>query len=385
MPAPASVPVALMTCDSEGIVVAANPRCDALFLRPAVGETLETLLGTGAYDRLRHGGTARRQAKRANGTPFTVDVESALSSDGGLVVVLVPLLGARLLDETERFMDVAFEQMPVGMALFNTDGEYVRVNKALCRMLGRSADELLGSRDQEVTHPDDRAADLRGAEKILSGELDTWQCEKRFMRPDGDVVWVQANLFFLRDGDGHPLCWIGQFSDVTAHRRSADELRHVAEHDDLTGLANRRRLIADLDVHLAAAQVYDEQGAVLVLDLDGFKQVNDTLGHVAGDEVLVAVAGALRARVRATDNLARLGGDEFAVILPHVDAEAASSVADVLLQAIRDATPAGVTASCGIALYGPDAPGATDALLAAADRAMYAAKQCGRNAAFLAA
>ncbi|MGH2722601.1 MAG: PAS domain S-box protein [Actinomycetota bacterium] len=96
------------------------------------------------------------------------------------------------------------------MALFNTDGEYVRVNAALCAFLGRTREELIGRRDQEFTHPDDRQSDVDAAWRILRGEIHTWQCEKRFVRPDGGIVWAIANLTFLRDADGNPMTWVGQ-------------------------------------------------------------------------------------------------------------------------------------------------------------------------------
>ena len=122
-----------------------------------------------------------------------------------------------------------------------------------------------------------------------------------------------------------------------------------------------------------------------MLDLDGFKAINDSQGHEAGDQVLVTAPVALRRRLRATDVLGRLGGDEFGVVLSHVDGSNALRVAEQLLAEIRSSTHGVVTASCGIALYGPDRPGSPDALLAAADRAMYVAKARGRDGAVLAA
>ena len=140
--------------------------------------------------------------------------------------------------------------MPIGMALFNTDGEYVRVNAALCALLGRSQDELVGIRDQELTHPDDRQSDVDAAWRILNGELSTWQCEKRFVRPDGSVVWTLASLTFLRDEHGRPLCWVGQFQDVT-------ELRRMASRDPLTDALNRRAF----DIELTRARTPGASGA----------------------------------------------------------------------------------------------------------------------------
>ena len=193
--------------------------------------------------------------------------------------------------------------MPIGVALFNSDGEFVRVNPAMCAMLGRDADELLRTRESELTHPDDRQHDLDAAWRILRGETNNRQAEKRYVRPDGEVVWVLANVTFVRDEHGRPLCWVGQFQDIT-------ELRRLASRDPLTDALNRRAFELELG--------RCSDGALLLLDLDGFKDVNDIHGHEAGDELLRGLAGAITRRLRRDDVLARLGGDEFAVLLPGV-------------------------------------------------------------------
>jgi PAS domain S-box-containing protein len=125
-----------------------------------------------------------------------------------------------LVHEASRYFDIAFDQAPIGMAIFNADGEYVRVNPALCELLGRGDDQLLGRRDQEFTHPDDRQLDVDVAWDILAGRRSTFQRQKRFVRPDGAVVWAIANLTFLRDERGRPLNWVGQFQDITALRHT---------------------------------------------------------------------------------------------------------------------------------------------------------------------
>ena len=200
------------------------------------------------------------------------------------------LCAGALLEESQHYLDFAFERAPIGMAVFDTNGEYVRVNPALCALLGYGAEELLGRRDQELTHPDDRQSDVAAAWRILRGELDSWQTEKRFVAADGAIVWTIASLSFLRDAAGRPLAWLGQFQDITEQKRQAERFEQLAGQDSLTGVANRRRLIAELERRLAHAARHEEQGAVLVLDLDGFKAVNDREGHAHGDRVLIAVA-----------------------------------------------------------------------------------------------
>jgi diguanylate cyclase (GGDEF)-like protein len=161
------------------------------------------------------------------------------------------------------------------------------------------------------------------------------------------------------------------------------ELRLQASQDPLTGLKNRRRFEEDLRSELARSRREDTVGAVLMLDLDNFKQVNDTLGHPAGDRVIADIAGLLRGRTRATDVVARLGGDEFAAVLPRCDLDEAEDVADAIARAIRMNTPPGkaappITASIGIATFGPRTE-SYDAVLSAADNAMYEAKHAGRD------
>jgi diguanylate cyclase (GGDEF)-like protein/PAS domain S-box-containing protein len=322
---------------------------------------------------------ARLGARRADGVPVTVTIEASLDpASGCLFCIAREMAGDDLLEESQRYLDVAFESAPIGMALFDTSGRYVRVNDALCHLLGRRREDLIGRRDQELTHPDDRQSDIDASWRILRGELDTWQTEKRFLHASGEVVWVIANLTFLRDQAGRPLSWLGQFQDITERRQREELLGHLAVHDELTGIANRRGLMQELSDRLVRARRYAESGAVLILDLDGFKDINDQHGHQAGDALLKTVAHALRERLRRSDFLARLGGDEFAVILPHADAGAAAAVAELLLAAVRQAGCAPLSASCGISLYDSRADN-VDAVLDAADHAMYQAKASGRN------
>jgi len=386
------LPLAGLTSDGGGRIRAANARAETLF-RATPGALAGSLLAELFPDEAELdarlavaacGDTVRLHARRRNGVPFSVDLDGERTPAGDMLWVLRELRSAALLRESQRYLDVAFERAPVGMALFNTDGQYVRVNEALCAMLGREPQELIGRRDQELTHPDDRRADVDAAWRVLHGELDTWQCEKRFVARDGSIVWAIASLAFLRDDEGRPLAWLGQFQDITAQKLQSERLEHLAGHDPLTGVANRRRLIAELERRLAHAGRHGERGAVLLLDLDGFKAVNDCDGHASGDRVLTGIAAALERRMRATDLLGRLGGDEFAAVVTHVDAEGARVIARDLLATVRDHADGTITASCGIALYGPDRAGDADLLLAEADRAMYQAKAAGRDRALVA-
>jgi diguanylate cyclase (GGDEF)-like protein len=169
--------------------------------------------------------------------------------------------------------------------------------------------------------------------------------------------------------------------DLRALRETTTRLRHLADHDPLTGLLNRRRFEHELARHLAYGRRYGPDGAALVLDLDRFKPVNDTYGHAAGDRLLARVASVLHERLRATDVVARLGGDEFAVLLPHADRAGAEQVAHSLVETVRaEALAAGtepVTVSVGVVLFTERASLDAEGALAAADLAMYDAKTAG--------
>ncbi len=215
--------------------------------------------------------------------------------------------------------------------------------------------------------------------------MQTSSAEKRYIRADGGVVWVTRTATVVRDSDGVPLHFLDQVQDVTERRRFEHELRHLADHDPLTGLYNRRRFEQELDRQVSEVARYGPRGALLVLDLDHFKYVNDALGHHAGDELILSVAATLRGRLRESDILARLGGDEFAVLLPNVDEGGATRVAGDLVRAIRDEAAVGgsdrrrrVTTSVGVApIRAGDVTG--EELLIAADLAMYDAKEAGRD------
>jgi len=375
----ALLPDAALVAVPKGAVVAVNEGAVELFGAPDLeGRPLKELVPLAPKPGR---GWRPAQARRVNNTPLPVEAWASELGDGRLLYGVRALRESAVLEEALRYFDVAFDRSPIGMAVFNTDGEYVRVNAALSELLGRAPEDLLGRRDQELTHPDDRQADLDAAWEILEGRIDTHQTEKRFMRPDGSVVWALANLTFLRDEAGRGLSWVGQFQDVTARRSQEAELRHLADHDSLTGLLNRRSFERALDQHLARVRRYGVQGALLMIDLDGFKAVNDQHGHGTGDAVLSGVAERLRARLRTSDLLARLGGDEFAALLPAADRAEAEHVAGIAVEVVRDLSPEQgppVTASVGAAVLAE--PELTAHVVQRqADRAMYAAKRAGRD------
>jgi diguanylate cyclase (GGDEF)-like protein/PAS domain S-box-containing protein len=281
----------------------------------------------------------------------------------------------------ERFR-LAFDDAPIGMALVDLEGRFTRVNAALCDLLERSAEELLGRTFQELTAPEDLDLDLEHRHRLAAGEIPHYAMEKRYLAPDGGRIWTQLSVSPLRDADGNPEGYISQIQDIGERRRMQDALQHLADHDMLSGLWNRRRFEEQLRREIAHARRYGASTALLLFDLDGLKHVNDTFGHQCGDQLIRAVSRAVRGRLRETDAVARIGGDEFAILLASVDAAAAIGVARKICATVReldvthDGATFSTTTSVGVAMIEPGVDDA-QALLAAADRAMYAAKAAG--------
>lgn len=211
-------------------------------------------------------------------------------------------------------------------------------------------------------------------------------CQHRIVRPDGDVRTMLVRGAFMQGEDGLPDRFVGTTQDVTGRQEASERLWYLANHDSLSGLFNRRRFIEELGREIAFAKRSGETGAVLMLDLDRFKDVNDSLGHMAGDSLLIRVAEQLRRRVRSTDTLARLGGDEFALVLPGCTVEHAERIAGDVLEALQlhaGVEIAGlerrVTGSIGVATFGPGHDRTPDELVVEADLAMYRAKAGGQG------
>jgi len=302
---------------------------------------------------------------------------------GGVAVVLditTRRLADRLGRDAREHFEQVFERAAIGMGLLDQDGRWVLVNHALCDITGYTPAELIGGRFQDITHPDDVENDARSRAQLLAGEISAFQTEKRYFNAAGETMSAMLSISLVRDREGRPLHFIAQIQDISERKQLEEHLRHLADHDPLTGLRNRRLFEHDLKLQVGRCKRYGEQAALVVIDLDDFKRVNDRHGHKAGDDTLRAVARTLTRRLRVTDLVARLGGDEFAALLPHIDREGAEIVVEDLARVIAacsiDVGPAVIhpSASVGFALLDEHAGSDEDAMVGA-DRAMYEAKR----------
>ncbi len=281
----------------------------------------------------------------------------------------------------------AFENAPIGVALVAIEGEslggFLAVNRAMCTVTGYSEEQLAETSLDAITAPEDRQLDSTQRRRLMRGKFDSYTVEKRFLHHEGHELWGQFSLSLAPEADSGAPYAIVQMQDISERRRFEQRLRYLADHDSLTGLANRRRFRGELEKQIDFYARYGGQGALLALDVDHFKHINDTAGHQAGDSVIREIAEMLRARARVSDAVARLSGDEFAVLLPQIDREGALRFAEDLRREIRTKSttsgPEPVTVSIGVAMFAGDTEEDGEPAMVAADLAMYDAKEQGRD------
>ncbi|HEX8409551.1 MAG TPA: EAL domain-containing protein [Thermoanaerobaculia bacterium] len=334
---------------------------------------------------VRDGGGARGIEfclRRRDGTPMWVLENVHIAGEfleGTSVDITDRKLAETALRESEARYRLMAENSTDLIARTTPDGIFVYASDAIRNLLGYEPHEVVGTPIRDVIHPDDRRG-LRSIIPDTNGQTFSF----RARRKDGSVIWFESTSRAIVDEQGNISEIISVSRDISERRRAEEQIEYQAYHDALTGLPNRLLFRDRLTIALAHAKRQQTSLVVMFLDLDGFKIVNDTLGHSLGDELLRVFAARLRSVVREGDTIARMGGDEFTVLLTDLkNDDDASRIAQKLLETV--ALPAGVeghelyvTTSIGIAIY-PNDGDTAELLLKNADLAMYRAKELGRN------
>jgi len=286
----------------------------------------------------------------------------------------------RLHASEEHFRSV-FDDTAIGMAIIGMDGVCQRVNPALCLFLGYTAKQLQACNYQTLTFPDDVPGDLQLLTRLLDGELNTGQREKRYRHRFGQILWAIDSISLVRDGGGQPVHFIFQTQDITARRRAEESLQMLSMMDELTGLYNERGFAAIAEQQAREARTRHTSLMVVYADLDGMKHINDTYGHSEGDRALQETAAILRKSFRASDVIARLHGDEYIVLAVNSQGEHLAARAEARLEAhvaqfnARKSVPFTLAISVGVARFEPSENFRIQDLMNAADSAMYENKR----------
>jgi diguanylate cyclase (GGDEF)-like protein/PAS domain S-box-containing protein len=295
------------------------------------------------------------------------------------------------LADSERRFRAAFDYAPLGMAIVTADGHILQANPAFNQLLGFAQEQqpnrrrinLLGFKMKDISHPSDWENEERKLRELQGVGLPVVRYEKRYLTKDNDIIFTVTNVSLVQLSGGES-CYLYQVVDVTDRKTYESQLINLAHHDELTGLYNRVKLYEMFDCFLLTSQRAAQNFAVLFIDLDNFKQVNDSLGHEAGDQLLRVVARRMKKYLRQDDCVARLGGDEFIILLRDVaDKQAVCRVVELLIEKISspirlDVALVHVGMSAGVAVYPFDGDTA-QTLMRNADSALYDAKGRGRG------
>ncbi len=285
----------------------------------------------------------------------------------------------------ERFR-AYFDSALIGMVALSPDGHFLEINESFLRMTGYTKDELSAKKWEEIKDPEDRHSPREDYDRVIRGEIDFYRKDKRLVRKDGELIYGHTAVRAVRKPSGEVDYFVINIEDVTEKKKSQEMIWRQANFDMLTGLPNRFMFFDRLKEEIKKAHRGGFSLALLFIDLDRFKEVNDTLGHQTGDKLLVEAASRISSCIREADTVSRFGGDEFTVILSHVHAaDHIEEVAQNILERLSSPFVLGadqesvfVSASIGITVYPADGQDA-DRLLRNADQSMYVAKNSGRN------
>jgi diguanylate cyclase (GGDEF)-like protein/PAS domain S-box-containing protein len=293
------------------------------------------------------------------------------------------------LRRSEQQLSKIFDVAPVGMALVAPDGRLLKVNTALCTMLGYREAELRARSAGQISPPADAGLEPPLAARAARGEIPGYTVEKRYLTRWGETIWGELTATPIRDSAGQVLYSLAIIQDITGRKRNEAALHELTIRDPLTGLYNRRGMHRLLREELDRHRRHGTPVALVIFDVDHFKQVNDTYGHQVGDAVLRWLGHRLRAGIRPLDRAVRYGGEEFAVILPGVGAREGLALAERLREAVAadpcvvaldNEPPVAIPVRISLGVACTDAVRGTETdLIQAADAALYAAKHQGRN------
>ncbi len=298
--------------------------------------------------------------------------------------ILVVRWTLRRIRASEGMFRSAFHQAAVGMLKMHLDGQILEANEAICEILGYTAEQLRGKRWSGFLHAEDLAEIAPGAQGKIDWALCEIPVEHRFSRADGSSRWLRWTASMIDSDTGGNERVFAIVEDVSESRHLAGEMLYQASHDAMTGLVNRREIEKRLGQSIEVTQRSGGEHAFLFLDIDQFKLINDTCGHVAGDQLLRQIAGVLMLHMRSNDWIGRLGGDEFAIFLDGSGLDEALHIAERLRRALSassfpwEGRRFNVSCSIGIAQVSGDQIDVGE-VLRAADRACYQAKEDGRN------
>ena len=278
--------------------------------------------------------------------------------------------------------EATFDHSPIGMIITDISGHVVKVNRAFTQMSGFSDAELVGTMAEDLIHPDDIENEREASQALSAGTATHYRIQNRIVHRSGDTLWTRVTVTRMTNRDGIDR-YVSQIEDLTESRRIKSMFEHHILHDALTGLPNRTALLRKLTDLLARADAPVASLACLYLDIDHLTRVNDSLGHAAGDQLLVEIARRIGTATRVGDIVARLGGDEFVIIAPGIeDEQAARTLMSLIFTAVQapisvDGREVVTTVSGGLAMAAPGMSAET--LVRNADTAMSHAKQSGRN------